>query len=69
MSDVNVNDDPRAGLMDVAENLEFGLVGTLVAWAFITWFSALTTEKWSSLRKLSAHEYMSIRQYLPSLRS
>jgi len=37
MSDVNVNEDPRAGLIDVAENRERGLVGTLVAWAFITY--------------------------------
>jgi len=37
MSDVNVNEDPNAGLIDVAENRERGLVGTLVAWAFITW--------------------------------
>ena len=37
MSDVNVNEDPRAGLIEVAENRERGLVGTLVAWAFITW--------------------------------
>jgi len=36
MSDVNVNEDPRAGLIEVAENRERGLVGTLVAWAFIT---------------------------------
>lgn len=37
MSDVNVNEDPNAGLIEVAENREEGLVGTLVAWAFITW--------------------------------
>jgi len=37
MSDVNVNEDPRAGLIDVAENRERGLVGALVAWAFITY--------------------------------
>jgi len=36
MSDVNVNEDPNAGLTEVAENREEGLVGTLVAWAFIT---------------------------------
>jgi hypothetical protein len=34
---VNVNEDPNAGLIDVAENRERGLVGTLVAWAFITY--------------------------------
>lgn len=33
---MNVNEEPRAGLMDVAENRERGLVGTLVAWAFNT---------------------------------
>jgi hypothetical protein len=38
MSDVNVNEDPKAGLIDVAENRERGLVGTLVAWAFMTWY-------------------------------
>ena len=37
MSDVNVNEDPNAGLIEVAENREEELVGTLVAWAFITW--------------------------------
>ena len=37
MSDVNVNEDPRAGFIEVAENRESGLVGTLVAWAFITY--------------------------------
>lgn len=35
MSDVNVNEDPKAGFMLVAENRERGLVGTLVAWALI----------------------------------
>jgi hypothetical protein len=35
MSDVNVNEDPKAGFIDVAENRERGFVGTLVAWAFI----------------------------------
>ena len=33
---MKVNEEPKAGLMDVAENRERGLVGTLVAWAFIT---------------------------------
>jgi hypothetical protein len=37
MSDVNVNEDPNAGFMEVAENRERGLVGTLVAWAFNTY--------------------------------
>lgn len=37
MSEVNVNEDPSAGFMAVAENRERGLVGTLVAWAFITY--------------------------------
>jgi hypothetical protein len=37
MSDVNVNEDPNAGLIDVAESRDRGLVGTLVAWAFITY--------------------------------
>jgi hypothetical protein len=37
MSDVNVNEDPNAGFMEVAENRERGLVGALVAWAFITY--------------------------------
>lgn len=37
MSEVNVNEDPSAGFRDVAENRERGLVGTLVAWAFITY--------------------------------
>jgi hypothetical protein len=36
MSEVNVNEDPKAGFIEVAENRERGLVGTLVAWAFIT---------------------------------
>jgi hypothetical protein len=43
MSDVNVNEDPRAGLIDVAENRERGLVGTLVAWAFITYPQLFTS--------------------------
>jgi hypothetical protein len=53
MSDVNVNDDPRAGLIDVAENRERGLVGTLVAWAFITYhqlFSYVSTSSQGRVR-------------------
>jgi hypothetical protein len=36
ISDVKVKEEPSAGLIDVAENREERLVGTLVAWAFTT---------------------------------
>ena len=53
MSDVKVNEDPNAGFMDVAENRERGLVGTLVAWAFITYPQPLIL---GILKDKGAHE-------------
>jgi hypothetical protein len=53
MSDVNVNEDPNAGLIDVAENRERGLVGTLVAWALITYPQPLIL---GTLKDKGAHE-------------
>lgn len=37
ISAVKVNAVPKAGLMDVAENRDKGLVGTLEAWPFVIW--------------------------------